>query len=53
VSEIIKRILLKEDVCLVEEKNYILVASSLKDLRELPFQLYCFGRQFFNRDLDN
>jgi hypothetical protein len=36
-SEIIGRTLLEEDVCFVEEKNYIPVASSLEDSRELPF----------------
>jgi hypothetical protein len=36
-SEIIGRTLLEEDVCFVEEKNCIPVASSLEDSRELPF----------------
>jgi len=44
-SEIIGRTLLEEDVCFVEEKNCIPVASSLEDSRELPFQLCCVDRQ--------
>jgi hypothetical protein len=52
-SEIIGRTLLEEDVCFVEEKKCIPVASSFEDSRELPFQLCCIGRQFSNRDLDS
>jgi hypothetical protein len=36
-SEIIRRILLEENICFVKEKNCILIASCLEDSRELPF----------------
>jgi hypothetical protein len=51
-GQMIRRTLLEEDICFVQKKNCILVASSLEDLRELPFQLPCFNRQFSSRDLD-
>jgi hypothetical protein len=53
ISKIIGRMLLKEDICFIKEKNCIPVASSPEDSKELPFQLYYINRQLSSRDLDS
>jgi hypothetical protein len=50
-NQILRRPLFEKNIDFVQKKNSVLMASDLKNARELRFKLGCIDRQFPSRNL--